>query len=171
MFACGLQKSVLRKSERLKKDLASLTLPWDFIKTEKQPGRFPRNISTFFCKSYFTKRLWVTTLKGFYFFSEPNNHYFVGWTRGTVTTLLEKYCFENTVVVFARSVHPCSKGCSGRFYKIHKKGSLIKPNFGWVVVWNSTEKELHRSCFPMTFSKFFRIAILWNTGEQLLLKG
>ena len=57
-----------------------------------------------------------------------------------------------------------------KFQKIHPKETVMKSPFGYVTAWNSIEKELHHGYFPMTLTRFSRIAVVMSTWKQLLLK-
>ena len=57
-----------------------------------------------------------------------------------------------------------------KFQKIHPKETVMKSPFSYVTVWNFIEKELHRIYFPVTLTRFPRIAVLKSTCKQLLSK-
>ena len=122
-----------------------------------------------------SKRLHVRNL---YLFSYPNI-YFYGragqWQ-------LSKFTHRNTVTTFRTLVKSykglkwtkkfaCKqqKSWSEKFHKIQPRETVMKSFFRYVTA-NFSEKELHHSCFLMTFGSFFSIFVLLSTCEQPPLK-
>ena len=125
----------------------------NFIKTGLLRWQLPRNVPTFFSQAISQNTFQQLIGKGAHLFIESSH-----------------YCFDRAATLFIFRIlvksHKSLKGIKSfaRRYSIKKikkiksywKEPLMESFYYKVTIYNITEKELHRRCFPVTFSKFFR---------------
>ena len=72
----GSSEQKVKKIRVKCRNLASITLPCDFIKSGLHHRHFPKNVPIFLRDSHFVKHVLATAITRLYLFSEPDNYYF-----------------------------------------------------------------------------------------------